>query len=241
MQESSGTRQEKFSVLMCCKGLPLHRERSPSDPRLDTCTGSPKGARLVPREIDLLKKKRLLPLSFHLLFFFSFFYYFVHLTHTNPLSRSTFVEKNKKKRKKKKKKKGTRINDCLLHWRLMIHWCLSVLALKVEKSFDDGGLRPTDKSWMPPSSPSNTTLLHPRCSPSLTLLSYVLHCYRYGNPLLFYFIFGTEKFKLHAEEPCTQSRLPLPPSLLVCLPRLPFVSVPLALRLDLFITQNALL
>lgn len=62
MQESSGTRQEKFSVLMCCKGLPLHRERSPSDPRLDTCTGSPKGARLVPREIDLLKK-RLLPLS----------------------------------------------------------------------------------------------------------------------------------------------------------------------------------
>ena len=57
MQESSGTRQEKFSVLMCCKGLPLHRERSPSDPRLDTCTGSPKGARLVPREIDLLKKK----------------------------------------------------------------------------------------------------------------------------------------------------------------------------------------
>lgn len=165
----------------------------------------------------------------------------MHLTHTNPLSRSTFVEKNKKKRKKKKKKKGTRINDCLLHWRLMIHWCLSVLALKVEKSFDDGGLRLTDKSWMPPSSPSNTTLLHPRCSPSLTLLSYVLHCYRYGNPLLFYFIFGTEKFKLHAEEPCTQSRLPLPPSLLVCLPRLPFVSVPLALRLDLFITQNALL
>lgn len=76
MQESSGTRQEKFSVLMCCKGLPLHRERSPSDPRLDTCTGSPKGARLVPREIDLLKKKRLLPLSFHLLFFFSFFLLF---------------------------------------------------------------------------------------------------------------------------------------------------------------------
>lgn len=71
MQESSGTRQEKFSVLMCCKGLQLHRERSPSDPRLDTCTGSPKGARLVPREIDLLKK-RLLPLS---IFF-----------HKNPLS-----------------------------------------------------------------------------------------------------------------------------------------------------------
>lgn len=54
MQESSGTRQEKFSVLMCCKGLQLHRERSPSDPRLGTCTGSPKGAQLVPREIDLL-------------------------------------------------------------------------------------------------------------------------------------------------------------------------------------------
>lgn len=72
MQESSGTRQEKFSVLMCCKGLPLHRERSPSDPRLDTCTGSPKGARLVPREIDLLKKKKITPSFFlsPLLFFF---------------------------------------------------------------------------------------------------------------------------------------------------------------------------
>lgn len=57
MQESSGTLLEKFSVLMCCKGLVLHRERSPSDRRLDTCTGSPKGARLVPREIDLLEKK----------------------------------------------------------------------------------------------------------------------------------------------------------------------------------------
>lgn len=70
MQESSGTRQEKFSVLMCCKGLLLHTERSPSDPRLDTCTGSPKGARLVPREIDVLKK-RLLPLSIFF-FFLSF-------------------------------------------------------------------------------------------------------------------------------------------------------------------------
>lgn len=58
MQESSGTRQEKFSVLMCCKALLLHGERGPSDPRLDTCTGSPKGARLVPREIDLPEKKR---------------------------------------------------------------------------------------------------------------------------------------------------------------------------------------
>lgn len=88
MPESSGTRQEKFSVLMCCKGLPLHRERSPSDRRLDTCTGSPKGARLVPREIDLLKK-RLLPLSF----FFPRF----RLTHMNLLSRSAFVEQKEKK------------------------------------------------------------------------------------------------------------------------------------------------
>lgn len=55
MQESS---QEKFSVLMCCKALLLHGERGPSDPRLDTCTGSPKGARLVPREIDLPEKKK---------------------------------------------------------------------------------------------------------------------------------------------------------------------------------------
>lgn len=28
----------------------------------------------------------------------------------------------------------------------MIHWCLSDLALKVEKCFDDGGLQLTDKS-----------------------------------------------------------------------------------------------
>lgn len=71
MQESSGTRQEKFSVLMCCKGLPLHRERSPSDRRLDTCTGSPKGARLAPREIDLLKKK--ITPSFYSFSLFHFF------------------------------------------------------------------------------------------------------------------------------------------------------------------------
>lgn len=63
MQESSGTLQEKFSVLMCCKGLVLHRERSPSDRRLDTCTGSPIGARLVSREIDFLEKK--ITLSFY--------------------------------------------------------------------------------------------------------------------------------------------------------------------------------
>lgn len=54
MQESWGTWQEKFSVLMCCKALLLHSEGGPSDPRLDTCTGSPKGTRLVPREIDFL-------------------------------------------------------------------------------------------------------------------------------------------------------------------------------------------
>lgn len=73
MQESSGTRQEKFSVLMCCKALLLHGERGPSDPRLDTCTGSPKGARLVPREIDLPEKKRdnYRFLSFFTLSFFS--------------------------------------------------------------------------------------------------------------------------------------------------------------------------
>ena len=208
MQESSGTRQEKFSVLMCCKGLPLHRERSPSDPRLDTCTGSPKGARLVPREIDLLqkKKKKITP-SFFLSPLLFFKKKIISCTlPTRTLFHAQLLWKRTRRRgRRKKKKKGTRINDCLLHWRLMIHWCLSVLALKVEKSFDDGGLRLTDKSWMPPSSPSNTTtttLLHPRCSPSLTLLSYVLHCYRYGNPLLFYFIFGTEKFKLKAEEPC---------------------------------------
>lgn len=93
MQETSGTRQEKFSVLMCCKGLLLHRKRSPSDPRLDTCTGSPKGARLVPREIDLLKK-RLLPPSI----FFSFSLS-LRLTHTNPLSLLTFVENEKREKK----------------------------------------------------------------------------------------------------------------------------------------------
>lgn len=94
MQESSGTLLEKFSVLMCCKGLVLHRERSPSDRRLDTCTASPKGARLVPREIDLLKKDYSLFLSF----------FSILLTHTNLLSLlSTFVEK---------KKNNTRINYC---------------------------------------------------------------------------------------------------------------------------------
>lgn len=190
MQESSGTRQEKFSVLMCCKGLLLHRERSPSDPGLDTCTGSPKGARLVPREIDSLKKKRLLPLS-------------ASFSPSYPLSLNFCG----------KEEKNTRINDCLLHWRLMIHWCLSVLALKVEKSFDDGGLRLTDKSWMPPPLPS-------RCFPSLILLSYVLHCYCYGNPLLFYFIFA---MKVQAEGRGAQYewRLPLALHLFVCLPRLP--------------------
>lgn len=89
----------------------------------------------------------------------------------------------------------------------MIHWCLSVLALKVEKSFDDGGLRLTDKSWMPP----------PRCFPSLILLSYVCHCYCYGNPLLFYFIFAM-KVQAEGRERRLESRLP---SLLVCLARLP--------------------
>ncbi len=92
---------------------------------------------------------------------------------------------------------------------LMIHWCLSVLALKVEKSFDDGGLRLTDKSCMPPQ----------RCSPSLTLLNYVLHCYCYGNSLLFYFIFAT---KVQAEGRGAQyeSGKLLTLYLLVCLPRL---------------------
>lgn len=49
MQESSGTLQEKFSVLMCCKGPVAHKERSPSDRRLDTGTGCPEGVGLEPR------------------------------------------------------------------------------------------------------------------------------------------------------------------------------------------------
>lgn len=40
MQQSSGTQAGKVQ----CIDVLLHRERSPSDPRLDTCTGSPKGA-----------------------------------------------------------------------------------------------------------------------------------------------------------------------------------------------------
>lgn len=92
MQESSGTLQEKFSVLMCCKGLLLHTERSPSDPRLDTCTGSPKGARLVPREIDVLKK-RLLPLS--ILFFSSLVLSFLP---TQTLFHSQLLWKRRKKK-----------------------------------------------------------------------------------------------------------------------------------------------
>lgn len=181
MQESSGTLQEKFSVLMCGKGLVLHRERSPSDLRLDTCTGSPKGARLVPREIDLLKK-RLLPLSV----FFFFFPPLLH-THTNlPSLLSSFCGK-----------KNTWINDCLLHWRLMIRWRLSVLALKVEKSFDDGGLRLTDKSRTPPPSAPlrhthahtplhrHITCAHPSDAPHLscylvmcsTVIAMATHCY----------------------------------------------------------------
>lgn len=88
MQESSGTLLEKFSVLMCCKGLVLHRERSPSDRRLDTCTASPKGARLVPREIDLLKKDYSL--------FLSFFFYpsYPHKPSFTPLN---FCGKEEKK------------------------------------------------------------------------------------------------------------------------------------------------
>lgn len=152
MQESSGTRQEKFSVLMCCKGLLLHRHRRPSDRRLDTCTGSPKGARLVPRETDLQKKK-ITPSSY--LFFLSFCPSYPHEPSFTQLLWS------------RQKKKATWINDCLLHWKLMIRWCLSVLALKVEKSFDDGGLQLTDKSWDPHPTP-------PRCFQSLTLSSYVL-------------------------------------------------------------------
>lgn len=94
----------------------------------------------------------------------------------------------------------------------MIHWCLSVLALKVEKSFDDGGFRLTDKSWDPHPTPL-------RCSPSLILLSYVLQCYCYGNPLLFYFIFAT-KVQAGSRSAWCESRLPLALYLLVCLPRL---------------------
>lgn len=202
MQESSGTRQEKFSVLMCCKGLLLHRHRRPSDRRLDTCTGSPKGARLVPRETDLLKK-RLLPLHI----FFSLFLSFLP---TRTLFHSTFV---------KKTKKNTWINDCLLHWKLMIHWCLSVLALKVEKSFDDGGLQLTDKSWDPPPQPS-TAHPPPRRFQSLILPSYVLECYCYGNPLWFYFIFAT-KVQAEGSGIWYESRFSLALYLLVCLPRLP--------------------
>lgn len=57
MQENSGTRQEKVQRIDVLQRL-LHRERSPPDPGLDTCTGCPKGAGLVPGEVDLLRKKR---------------------------------------------------------------------------------------------------------------------------------------------------------------------------------------
>lgn len=76
----------------------------------------------------------------------------------------------------------------------MIHWCLSVLALKVEKSFDDGGLRLTDKSWMPPPSPLLRAAPHlsyylVMCS---TVIAMVTHCYFISSL--------PQKFKLKAEE-----------------------------------------
>ena len=68
----------------------------------------------------------------------------------------------------------------------MIHWCLSVLALKVEKSFDDGGLRLTDKSWMPPLQhhhrrhpppPENAPHLSHYLVMCSTVIAMVTHCY----------------------------------------------------------------
>lgn len=78
----------------------------------------------------------------------------------------------------------------------MIYWCLCILALKVVKSFDDGGLRLTDKSWTPskPPPPPHPPLPPPpppSDAPHLSqLLSYELQRYFYSNPLLFYFIFA---------------------------------------------------
>lgn len=97
----------------------------------------------------------------------------------------------------KKGGKNTWINDCLLHWRLMIHWCLSVLALKVEKSFDDGGLRLTDKSWMPP--PEMLPHLSYYLVMCSTVIAMVTHCYFISSL--------PRRFKQKAEEP--ESRLPL--------------------------------
>lgn len=78
MQQSSGTLQENFSVLMCC-----FTERSPSDP--DTCAGRPQGAGLAPREIDLL------PLSL----LFTVFYW-------KLLWKRVTEKKRKKKRRRRK-------------------------------------------------------------------------------------------------------------------------------------------
>lgn len=50
MQESCGYSAGKVQRIDVLRS----GERGPSDPRLDTCTGSLKGAGLLPREIDFL-------------------------------------------------------------------------------------------------------------------------------------------------------------------------------------------
>lgn len=105
----------------------------------------------------------------------------------------------------------------------MIHWCLSVLPLKVEKSFDDGGLRLTDKSWMPPTSPPGDA---PHLSYYLvmcsTFIAMVTHCYFISSL--------PRKFKLKAEELGTD-RGCLCCSVFVSLPTLsPFWSLPVWIR-----------
>lgn len=89
----------------------------------------------------------------------------------------------------------------------MIYWCLCILALKVVKSFDDGGLRLTDKSWTPSKPPPPPThhyhhhhhhlLQMLPISPSYlvmssSVISIVTHCYFISSL--------PRKFKLEAEE-----------------------------------------